>query len=369
MATVNIFSAELTKYNANNRGTSTGDCVKRALSFAFNIPYIKISQELNAKMKELRADSYKTCRVYDYVILDHGGSKSKKPDRRDMTLNEFADQFNSGTYLVTTGDKPNTYNHIVCVADGVVYDSWDSRKAYVYEYYVVEGVERVLTDIKNIMRSLAYEARSYLVEEGERLIAKYGWEDCIWEVDDGASINGYNFYIPTSLTIRLATGLKKFNNDITFVFTPTTTEEEAHKIIKNTAKVRVYDRFYAINREKAKAEEERQGMDELADAGLEHTSKKWFMSGADRRLYNSLPGWVRGRLTWINVEKPGQYYDSVSVRIYPLSKWPKPDREYTRRDGSIEFSNYTTAAVKDMLDRYYENNELPDRDYDPYEEY
>ena len=72
MATVNIFSAELTKYNANNRGTSTQDCVKRALSFAFNIPYIKISQELNAKMKELRADSYKTSRVYEYVILDHG---------------------------------------------------------------------------------------------------------------------------------------------------------------------------------------------------------------------------------------------------------------------------------------------------------
>ena len=35
----NVNSASLVRYNANNRGISTGDCVKRAISYAFNKSY------------------------------------------------------------------------------------------------------------------------------------------------------------------------------------------------------------------------------------------------------------------------------------------------------------------------------------------
>ena len=42
-----ISSADYVNYNANSRGNNVGDCVKRALSMAFDMDYNQTSKELN----------------------------------------------------------------------------------------------------------------------------------------------------------------------------------------------------------------------------------------------------------------------------------------------------------------------------------
>ena len=49
----NITSADLIRYNANPRHTDTGDCTKRALSLAFDMPYSQVSKELNGIANEM----------------------------------------------------------------------------------------------------------------------------------------------------------------------------------------------------------------------------------------------------------------------------------------------------------------------------
>lgn len=41
-----VNSATLVEYNANDRGKNAPDCVKRAISMAFSIPYSEVSKAL-----------------------------------------------------------------------------------------------------------------------------------------------------------------------------------------------------------------------------------------------------------------------------------------------------------------------------------
>ena len=63
-----VNSATLEKYNANNRGKSVDDCVKRGISLAFDLPYAEVGKILNAKMKELRKSAWNIQPVFEPVI-------------------------------------------------------------------------------------------------------------------------------------------------------------------------------------------------------------------------------------------------------------------------------------------------------------
>ena len=53
-----IESAELVRYNANSSGKMSPDCVKRALSLAFDVPYSQIAKMLNEEMKKMPGTLY-----------------------------------------------------------------------------------------------------------------------------------------------------------------------------------------------------------------------------------------------------------------------------------------------------------------------
>ena len=47
-----VVAAELKRYNANNRGTNTTDCVNRSISMAFGKDYVEVHRDLVASMKK-----------------------------------------------------------------------------------------------------------------------------------------------------------------------------------------------------------------------------------------------------------------------------------------------------------------------------
>ena len=61
---------KLIYYNANTHNVHSGDCVKRAISLAFNLDYEYIAKLLRQKAKELRINSWQVPSVFIPVIED-----------------------------------------------------------------------------------------------------------------------------------------------------------------------------------------------------------------------------------------------------------------------------------------------------------
>jgi len=155
---MNIQSSELVRYNANNRGTSTGDCTARAISLAFNIDYSKARKALNdsAKANWKNNWNYNNINNVKSVIRSLGGSEAI-PLHTKMTVNDWVDANPSGTYILhcnNNGDEHGRGGHLVCAIDGKIYDSWDSRKCYVLSYHTISnGIKNSdITDVGAYLR-------------------------------------------------------------------------------------------------------------------------------------------------------------------------------------------------------------------------
>ena len=150
---LSVNSATVEKYNANNRGKNVGDCVKRAMSLAFDTPYSEISKLLNAKMKELRKTKWNSLKVFVPVMEELGATGKTNMSGDPITLEEWVDQEAdpNKTYILLVGKKPGWTDHLVCVRDGKIWDSWDSRGRYITTYWVVKDSvsHKEFTDIKD----------------------------------------------------------------------------------------------------------------------------------------------------------------------------------------------------------------------------
>lgn len=103
-------------YNANVHGNFVNDCVVRAISVA----ECKTWDETYDELSELAQD--------DGILLDdvnfvegYLDSKYKRVPHYSKTVGEFAEEFPTGTYLVTMP------GHITVVINGKVYDIFDCR--------------------------------------------------------------------------------------------------------------------------------------------------------------------------------------------------------------------------------------------------
>lgn len=349
----NVNSASLVRYNANNRGISTGDCVKRAISYAFNKSYNDVSKLLVAEEKKYPYLTWKNTIVFSEVISQLYGSELK-PVQYDgqVALNDFVDEHPTGTYIFTVGKPSADYSsHLVCAVDGKVYDSWDSRNWVIYKCWTIktdkEEVQEydVTQHIEDLRRIAEDTARKYCEKYG----AKWPW---ILEgfLDIEGITSGYK------IKMNVFNTKVRYNAEYAIVFNPRTTEDEALAIIENTTKIRLYDRFYEKNKRliEDKKEKELRG-----DTPREY--EKYFLTEQERKFMASLPGWVRGLATYVNIQRPNQYSDSYCVEI-------KPKPGDTRVD-KIKFEAYDSSQMKDMLNRYWEKGEIPWEDYNVYEEY
>ena len=355
-----IKAAQLVRYNANARGNSVGDCVKRSMSYAFDMSYNDISKLLLAKMKEKRCSQWNILPVFRPVIEELGGRNvTDQCVSSPITLDEFADNHTTGTYILLVGDKPGSTSHAVCIVDGKVYDSWDSRDKYVTTVWLVkEDVDTSETfDIAANVDSLVPVINNAIEKYLNKYAAKYDWID-----DTVLSIRitrkAYTLYA-SFIVIASVPGI--YDEDIhvklPYVFNPRTTYDEAVKQIDNVTKVKLYDKLYAVN---TAVKSEREAF--AINPDFRKIKDKFYMDAQELKFYNQLPGWAKAIITFLDIQQPNMYSDSYTIHAKCLPGDPRPEDK-------LYFRAYNSAQMKDMLKRYHDNWEHPDRDYSPYEDY
>lgn len=129
-------SAALIKYNANSRDDYVGDCVKRSISVALDMPYDEVGRRLRQIQKERGLSSWKTRIVYYKLLSQYGASPMQEvPEDERIDLGTWADAHPSGSYIVEAGGPESIKpDHLVAIIDGDIYDSWDSTKDIIYRY-------------------------------------------------------------------------------------------------------------------------------------------------------------------------------------------------------------------------------------------
>lgn len=369
-----VRSAEYKYYNANSRGKNVGDCVKRSISLAFDIPYTKVTKDLNRILKEYQVQTHNynvpwnNTRVWSKLVEEYGGGP-RVDIAEHPTQDEFADT-HDGTYIVLSGKYSQsggrTENHACCIIDHVIYDSWNSKNHRIYSYFKIldEGQHKKETGIQDSFPDLGAQALQIMKDLTYKYINKYNIHGAFPEISNDIIKKGFAFkcngWLHFSNEVPEYEYLDSYDLSFVVVLTPTTSYEEAQEIIKKTVYQKIYDRFYFIRKDIESKKEAYQL--QLASGHDSTPEDHLFLDGREKRFLKSLPAWVTSFVTYIDIEYLGQYHDSVKVTIRPLPGDPRGGQR-------IRFEAYTTNQMRDMLDRYKKKFERPYDDYEPEEEY
>lgn len=108
-------------FNPNPVSRNVGDCAVRAISAALGVDWEKAFAMLSANAFQM-ADILNSNAVIGSVLRQNGFRRSVIPNSCPdcYTIGEFAKDHPKGTYVVGTGE------HVVCIKDGWIIDSWDS---------------------------------------------------------------------------------------------------------------------------------------------------------------------------------------------------------------------------------------------------
>lgn len=286
-------SDNFVRYNANPRGKYVGDCVKRAMSLAFNKPYRQVERDLNRVRRECNLTAFSYCSpfVFERLIKEYGaGNKQLLPCDSRITLSSFAKGFN-GTYLVDCcGRDEDRPTHIVCVTDHRVYDSWDSSEYVVWDYFKVS--DQNLRDT-NVIDVANYEGEKWVnmlvdkVTKGLRKCVVPCTLDKMYYLARGYSvvvsvrINPKTKYLQP-VTVNCYVSVSPFQSYKTF-------EQELVKEIENKS----YSKTLAV-RNNAK-----QVVEYLFDCPDDYVPNDWYRSvivrgdGNSLRTYRALPAWLK----------------------------------------------------------------------------
>lgn len=104
------------KYNANPLGNDTADCTVRAISTAQGKTWDETYRELSNLAQEQGV-------LFDNVefIEDYLDTRYLRRCYNSLTVGEFLEECPKGVFLVTMK------NHITCVKNGVLIDTFDCR--------------------------------------------------------------------------------------------------------------------------------------------------------------------------------------------------------------------------------------------------
>lgn len=110
-------------YNPSPAGRNVGDCAVRAISKALGTDW-ETAYALIAMNGYLMADMPSSNAVWGAVLRQNGFYRQAVPDTCPdcYTIQQFAEDHPRGVYVVGTG------THVVCVKDGLIFDSWDSSQ-------------------------------------------------------------------------------------------------------------------------------------------------------------------------------------------------------------------------------------------------
>lgn len=123
-------------YNPNPAGRAVGDCAIRAVTKALGTDW-ETAYALVALNGYLMGDMPSSNAVWGAVLRQNGFYRHNLPGSCPdcYTLEQFAEDHPEGVYVVGTG------NHVATIADGMIWDAWDSSRE-IAAYYWSRGNER-----------------------------------------------------------------------------------------------------------------------------------------------------------------------------------------------------------------------------------
>lgn len=117
-------------FSNNPTGRNVGDCAVRAVSIALDTDW-ETAYALIAMNGYLMGDMPSSNSVWGAVLRQNGFYRHAVPNSCPdcYSVADFADDHPEGVYVVGTG------NHVCTIKDGIVMDSWDSRKEVPVYYW------------------------------------------------------------------------------------------------------------------------------------------------------------------------------------------------------------------------------------------
>ena len=117
-------------FSNNPAGRNVGDCAVRAVSLALDTDW-ETAYALIAMNGYLMGDMPSSNSVWGAVLRQNGFYRHAVPNSCPdcYSVADFADDHPEGVYVVGTG------NHVCTIKDGIVMDSWDSRKEVPVYYW------------------------------------------------------------------------------------------------------------------------------------------------------------------------------------------------------------------------------------------
>lgn len=118
------------KENLNPDHLRVGDCVIRAIAKATEQAWEETYIGVAIKGLEMH-DMPSANHVWGAYLKDKGFVRKHVEDGNEQfyTVEDFAHDHPQGTYVLAIS------GHVVCVKDGVLYDSWDSREEIPIYYF------------------------------------------------------------------------------------------------------------------------------------------------------------------------------------------------------------------------------------------
>lgn len=239
-------------YNANSRNSRTGDCVKRSMSLAFDIPYNIISKQLNSIVKEYggKYGDYRDKKCYEKLITQLGGSQYISIKSSSITLEDFCDNYAESelTYLVVVGNSnASRANHMVCVIDCDVYDNWNSMNSKVFGYYEIKGRTpfKRSNDILDKGTELSNLMQDEIQNAADKILSKMTTYPCEFHINYCVP-DGYAF--ASACTLQATELDSDYRFKIAFAFRPDNSYKYAVDTIQSKIYQKVYDKLYEINK-------------------------------------------------------------------------------------------------------------------------
>lgn len=356
-----VVISSLVRYNANTGGYNVGDCVKRALTIAFGEDYNDIARQLNQTRKESRSSQFNTDQNISVFLSKRGLHMTKMPNY-DMTVSEFADAHPQGTYLIYCGKnvgktKNGRSNHMLCIVDGDVYDSWDSMNTIVTHYCKVTGDARDFgtTNVDVIVPDIHDFVEQYLDQlqnkfpYGELRINEPDFEpvDSIEGIDNYMGTNRGGDSFEFRIYIQWIEGSfepvrfysPKYNVHKTFIVKMNPSQDIDTNLLNNKKRLkqRIYDWLYEIKKL----------IDDSENSKSIEVNPNYH---GNRRKLMKLPEWARPLVSSFEEGKKSSWGDyPFTVYIDPLPGDPRA------HEGSARVEGWTLTELKENLEAYRTN--------------
>lgn len=112
--------AKLYRYNANTSNKNTNDCTARSISLALGIDYDEVKRGLKNAAHELHLLSWNYLDGVTKYIREHVGyniiwRKPAEVFNRSLTVKEFSQELDIGTYLLLCGKVEGSTDQYGCL--------------------------------------------------------------------------------------------------------------------------------------------------------------------------------------------------------------------------------------------------------------